>query len=237
MIAQTRSPRGRRLAWLSVVGLTAAALFAPSSTAIAADPKTEIIICHATGSQSHPYEVNSPSIDSNGYDDAGGHAAPAHQGPLWFAGITVAWGDIIPPYDFAPANFHFDGYNWTAAGQAIWENDCNIPAAATPTPTLAPTPTPTLAPTPTPTLAPTPTPPGATPSPTPAPTGGVGPATGAPPAATADPTLPSTSTIDGTGTGPTGDGWRIVLLAMAGLLAAALLLTPARAVIRKDDTR
>ncbi len=230
MFAQTRSHLGRRLAWLGVVGLTAAALLAPSATAIAADPKTEIIICHATGSQSHPYEVNSPSIDSNGYDDAGGHAAPAHQGPVWFPGITVAWGDIIPPYDFAPANFHFPGYNWTAEGQAIFNNDCNIPAVATPTPTLAPTPTPTLAPTPTPTLAPTPTPPA------PTPTGGVGGATGTPaPAATADPTLPSTSTLDGTGSGPASDGWRLILLALAGVLAAALLLTPARAVVRKDD--
>jgi hypothetical protein len=113
----------------------------------------------------------------------------------------------------------------------------------TPTPTTAPTPTPTNAPTPTPTLAPTPTPTGS-PAPTEAtatPTGGVGGATGTPGGgaggATSDPTLPSTSTIDGTGSGPTGDGWRIILFAMAGLLAVALLLTPAKAVIRKDDTR
>jgi hypothetical protein len=33
------------------------------------------------------------------------------------------------------------------------------------------------------------------------------------------------------------DGWRVVLLALAGVLAAALLLTPATAVIRKDDRR
>jgi len=33
------------------------------------------------------------------------------------------------------------------------------------------------------------------------------------------------------------DGWRVVLLALAGVLAAALLLTPATAVIRKDDQR
>jgi hypothetical protein len=51
---------------------------------------------------------------------------------------------------------------------------------------------------------------------------------------TAAPTLPSTSTLDGQGTDPT-DGWRMILLAMAGVLAAALLLTPARAVVRKDD--
>ena len=49
------------------------------------------------------------------------------------------------------------------------------------------------------------------------------------------PTLPSTSTLDGQGTDPTGDGWRIILLVVAGLLAVALLLTPAGAVVRKDD--
>jgi hypothetical protein len=43
-------------------------------------------------------------------------------------------------------------------------------------------------------------------------------------------TLPSTSTIDGSGNGPMNDGWRVVLLALAGVLAAALLLTPATAV-------
>jgi hypothetical protein len=62
------------------------------------------------------------------------------------------------------------------------------------------------------------------------PTGGVGGATGAP-----DPTLPATDTVDGATTASTTDGLRIVLLAMAGVLAAALLLTPARAVVRKDD--
>ena len=66
MIAQTRSRLGRRLAWLGVIGLTAAALLAPSSTAIAADPKTEITICHATGAQGNPYVVNSPAINSSG---------------------------------------------------------------------------------------------------------------------------------------------------------------------------
>jgi hypothetical protein len=62
------------------------------------------------------------------------------------------------------------------------------------------------------------------------PTGGVGGATGTP-----DPTLPATDTLDGAATGSTGNGLRIVLLALAGLLAAALVLTPARAAVRKED--
>ena len=67
---------------------------------------------------------------------------------------------------------------------------------------------------------------------TPAPTGGVGGATGTPGV-----TLPPTDTLTGGPIAPAGDGWRLILLAMAGLMAAALLMTPARVVVRKDDTR
>jgi hypothetical protein len=232
MTAQSRSRASRRLGWLVVVGLAVAALAAPSGTSLAAD-KTEITICHATGSQGNPYVVNSPAINSSGAfagELAGGHNS--HTGPLWFPGIQVTWGDIIPPYEYPPANFTYAGLNWTTAGQAIYNNDCNIPQA-TATPTPAPTSTPTEAPTATPaptgSVEPTQT---VNPTATPAPTGGVE-------AATATParTLPSTSTIDGSGNGPMNDGWRVVLLALAGVLATALLLTPATAVIRKDDRR
>ena len=65
------------------------------------------------------------------------------------------------------------------------------------------------------------------------PTGGVGGATGTPKARV---TLPPTDTIDGVAPStPAGDGWRLVLLGMAGMLAASLMLTPARVAIRKDD--
>jgi len=64
------------------------------------------------------------------------------------------------------------------------------------------------------------------------PTGGVGPLTGTPkPKAT----LPPTDAIDGTSSAPAGDGWRLALLGMAGMLSAALVLTPARAAVRRDD--
>ena len=99
------------------------------------------------------------------------------------------------------------------------------------TPTTPPTGTPTTPPTGTPTEPPTATPTGgvggATATPTPA--GGVSGATGTPP------TLPRTDSIDGSGSGSTGDGWRVLLLALAGLLAGVLVLTPAKAVVRKDD--
>jgi hypothetical protein len=42
-------------------------------------------------------------------------------------------------------------------------------------------------------------------------------------------TLPPTDSLSGGSQGPTGDSWRLVLLAMAGILAATLLLTPTEA--------
>jgi hypothetical protein len=57
------------------------------------------------------------------------------------------------------------------------------------------------------------------------------------PGNTPDPTLPSTSTLDEAGATVTPEGWRAVLLAMAGILAVGLLLTPARVVVRRDDRK
>jgi prealbumin domain-containing protein len=67
-------------------------------------------------------------------------------------------------------------------------------------------------------------------TPTTPPTGGVGGATGTPRA-----TLPATDTLDGASAAPVGESWRLVLLAMAAFLTAALVLTPARAAVRRDD--
>jgi hypothetical protein len=71
--------------------------------------------------------------------------------------------------------------------------------------------------------------------PTPAPTGGVGGATGTPQVPGI--TLPPTDALGTTTSAPAGESWRLILLAMAGLMAAALVLTPASAVIRKDDSQ
>ncbi len=143
MHARSLTRSARRLSWLVVLGLVSAALFLPSTAStLAADPKTEITICHATGADSNPYVVNSPAINSSGAFEgelSGGHNQ--HTGPIWHPGIQGDWGDIIPPYDYAPTNFHYNGLNWTTAGQAIWNNDCNIPDP-TPTPTPTPSPTP-----------------------------------------------------------------------------------------------
>jgi len=86
---------------------------------INAPPAETIDICHATGSNTNPYVTNSPakSGDVSGHDD--------HNGPIWFLGIDVEWGDIIPPFDYPGG--HYDGQNWDATGQEIYRIGCNIP--------------------------------------------------------------------------------------------------------------
>ncbi len=65
-----------------------------------------------------------------------------------------------------------------------------------------------------------------------APGGDVGSATGTP-----NVTLPPTDMLPAGSSSPSGDSWRLILLAMAGIMAGALLLTPADAVIRRDRRR
>lgn len=69
---------------------------------------------------------------------------------------------------------------------------------------------------------------------TPAPSGGVDAATGTPgPPA---PTLPPTDAQTEANT-TASDGWRLILLVLAGTLAAALVLTPGGTVVRRDDAQ
>lgn len=65
----------------------------------------KITVCHATGSESNPFVSVTVSKNAvlNGH---GGHA-----------------GDIIPPFD------GFEGQNWTATGQDIYNNVCKVPVA------------------------------------------------------------------------------------------------------------
>jgi hypothetical protein len=48
-------------------------------------------------------------------------------------------------------------------------------------------------------------------------------------------TLPPTDTLSGSTGAPTGESWRMILLAMAGILATTLLLTPAMAPAKRKD--
>lgn len=85
-------------------------------TKVLANPPEKITICHATGSNSHPYITNQPDKTA----DVGGH--DGHNGGVY---PTNPWGDIIPPFDFDGG--HYDGKNWTTEGQAIYNNGCKVP--------------------------------------------------------------------------------------------------------------
>ncbi len=97
---------------------------------------TKVKICHRTeanGNASNPYTTNNVSTSST---DAEGHSS--HTGPIWTPELqsghdadpsnpAFLWGDIIPPTDGLPS-----GLNWTTAGQAIWDNGCQVPGGETP---------------------------------------------------------------------------------------------------------
>jgi LPXTG-motif cell wall-anchored protein len=102
-------------------------------------PVEKVEICHATSSYQNPYVINEPN--ANG--DVSGHAD--HTGPIFTPDIPkgTQWGDIIPPFSYeTPEGVEsFPGLNWTAEGQAIYEDDCLIP---TPEPVLTITPAPCI---------------------------------------------------------------------------------------------
>ena len=263
MSAHSRPRRqARRFAWLGVLSLAAAALFLPSGNVLAltgavytSNADGSIINANIYAAKADVYltggpcnggshlaagdyyfQVSSPngvllSSDSIGdrfftvandfIQSTASHVVHAVNCSPAVTGITVQ----LLPYDDTPnsggeykltiatadtveacAGFDDASTTFEICGQADSKSDnFKVGVIATPTPTPVPTPT-----------------------------GGVGGAT-TPPTATPAPTLPSTSTIDSTGSGSTGEGWRVILLAMAGVLAASLLLTPAGAVVRKDD--
>ncbi|MFA5944173.1 MAG: hypothetical protein WC876_06880 [Candidatus Thermoplasmatota archaeon] len=94
---------------LSVV--TMLLLFSVTATKPVSDDHT---ICHATGSLSNPYVVLSP--DKEGVHD--GHLGASHQSGL----------DIVPPFTY---HDEVHSQNWDAVGQAIFANNCNLPATST----------------------------------------------------------------------------------------------------------
>ena len=96
------------------VGFTA--FMQPAGAALA--PGT---ICHASNSNTNPYQQNPPSFTAQ----AGGH--DDHKGPIWYHNIPTAWGDIIPPFDYDDGGVikHYPGLNWGVSGQEIWANDCD----------------------------------------------------------------------------------------------------------------
>ena len=82
-----------------------------------------ITICHRTDSETNPYvrkTVDASSTDLDGHE--------GHTGGLWYNGHPKEpkWGDIIPPTS-DDGVIAVTPMNWTAMGQAMWNNGCASP--------------------------------------------------------------------------------------------------------------
>ena len=140
----TRAARGRFLALLAssamiAAGMLGVAVASPASAAAGLgnpnNPNSpgqsgehKITICHRTNSTTNPYvtiTVDQDAADGDAGNDKGqGDHYKEHLGPVWNSSMPNGgdWGDIIPPI----ADVH-GGRNWDAAGQAIYNNGCNVP--------------------------------------------------------------------------------------------------------------
>jgi hypothetical protein len=95
------------------------------------DDGHEVTICHRTNSASNPYtqnRVDRAAVDGVADEPGQGDHYANHVGPVFDPAADYSgpmsgdqWGDIIPPIQ----GIH-DGLNWTAAGQAIWSNGCQV---------------------------------------------------------------------------------------------------------------
>jgi hypothetical protein len=97
--------------------IAASVFFAAPASAQVVD---QVTICHARSAENNPYgpqaitvSVSSIITGPNGHD--------THDGPLF---PEDGWGDIIPPFQHEGG--FYPGKNWPE-GQAILENDCQIP--------------------------------------------------------------------------------------------------------------
>lgn len=137
----------RFLPQIIAVGLVFTMVFAFTSIAKASNNNNQnnhdnqqVTICHRTDDVQKPYHqetVSADSVDGNSGNDHGqGDHLLEHTGPLASSQAVAQalkdshtkWGDIIPPFD--TNNHSYDNpqtsLNWPA-GEAIWNNDCNVP--------------------------------------------------------------------------------------------------------------
>ena len=132
----------RRLVVFSVLAAMLAALAVGGIGVLSASGQAErTTICHATNSDENPYQRITPANEGV----LNGHFTQHNEPVIWELGLKdqgIRWGDIIPP---VPTEGIPDGLNWTAEGQAIFNNDCVPPgfvppATSTTTPEAKPAP-------------------------------------------------------------------------------------------------
>jgi hypothetical protein len=127
---------GMLMALFASVGVLSASAKPPDSTTTTTTAPAKVTLCHATASQTNPYEVittDQSAVFASGVIVVNGHGT--HTGPIFDPAAPVAgWGDIIPAFD------GYTGLNNTAAGLAILANGCKIlPSETTTTTAAAPT--------------------------------------------------------------------------------------------------
>src|SRR4051794_31050925 len=90
----------------------------------------KVTLCHRTDANNNPYvqiTVDPDAVFKQGHD--------GHDGPVWNPSLKAQhtkWGDIIPPFDYTIKHGnkttagHYPGKNWTADGQAVDANGCQV---------------------------------------------------------------------------------------------------------------
>lgn len=105
---------------LAVVGLS------PTVNATKPNPNHKVTICHRTNSVKNAYvkiTVDYAAVDGAGKNDHSHHTGPVADSQSTAQNLKnkhQKWGDIIPPVSGVTG-----GLNWTAQGQAVYNNGCN----------------------------------------------------------------------------------------------------------------
>ncbi len=103
----------------------------PAGLVLSESGDCHVTICHRDAASNKPYvqiTVAVSAADNDlGNDNGRGDHFAEHTGPVFNSTMQQGdnWGDIIPPIP----GIH-DGLNWSAEGQAIYNNDC-APAVVT----------------------------------------------------------------------------------------------------------
>jgi hypothetical protein len=176
-----------------------AVLVAQASIALAGD---KVTICHATGSETNPYVLISPSA----IGVKAGHLDHQHD------------EDIIPQFTISLGP-HAGTYG-PQGDQSILANGCVVPTPS-PSPSPSPSPTPTETPSPMPSESPSPTP---TPSESPSPSPSPSPTESVSPTPTASLIPPLVVTPPDQKSGPGGEGPQGLAYTGAGSIVAWVIV-------------
>jgi len=101
----------------------------------------KVTLCHRTNAENNPYveiTIDKAAVFKRGHDTH-------DEGPVWQPGFKEAgkrWGDIIPPFEYyaSPQDqrdnelSRYAGLNYTDAGKAILDNDCEVAQEEEPQP-------------------------------------------------------------------------------------------------------